>query len=54
MISELCLRYGITLPTGYERLERYREEVSPGLGHRSRRPRSCPHRIPFFHRIVHP
>jgi len=46
--SQLCLRYGISRPTGYKGLSRFQDEGLAGLADRSHRPRSCPHRIPFF------
>jgi putative transposase len=44
--SELCRRYGISRPTGYKWLDRYREEGFEGLADRSHRPDSCPHATP--------
>lgn len=44
--SELCRRYGISRPTGYKWLERYRAEGLEGLRDRSHRPHSCPHATP--------
>jgi transposase InsO family protein len=41
--AELCWRYGITRPTGYEWLKRYRVEGLDGLKDRSHRPRLCAH-----------
>jgi transposase InsO family protein len=41
--SELCRRHGISRPTGYKWIERYRAEGLAGLEDRSHAPRSCPH-----------
>jgi transposase InsO family protein len=43
-IRELCRRFGISAPTGYRWLGRYRQEGLAGLFERSRRPRSSPRR----------
>ena len=45
-MTELCERYGISRPTGYELLRRVDEEGAAGLRDRSRAPQSCPHRTP--------
>jgi len=45
-IRELCRRFGISPPTAYKWLERYRREGSAGLLERSRRPRSSPRQTP--------
>ena len=45
-MTELCERYGISRPTGYELLRRVEAEGPAGLGDRSRAPQSCPHRTP--------
>jgi len=45
-MTELCQRYGVTRPTGYLWVERYRDEGDAGLAERSRAARECPHRIP--------
>lgn len=45
-MSELCKRFGISRPTGYKWLERFRKQGEEGLGDRSRRPHSCPNRTP--------
>jgi len=37
-VAELCRRFGISRPTGYLWLERYRTEGVAGLGDRSHRP----------------
>jgi transposase InsO family protein len=44
--SELCRRYGISRPTGYKWLRRWRTEGPPGLANRSSRPNSCPAATP--------
>lgn len=41
--AELCRRYNITRPTGYEWIRRYHAEGLDGLRDRSHRPHSCPH-----------
>lgn len=43
-IKELCRRYGISRPTGYKWLERYRAQGAAGLSDRSRRPQRSPRR----------
>src|SRR5215813_11970790 len=43
-MTELCERYGITRPTGYKWVERYREGGPAGMVERSRAPAHCPHR----------
>ncbi|HYD64977.1 IS481 family transposase [Azospirillum sp.] len=43
-IAQLCRRYGISRPTGYKWLERYRQAGAAGLCERSRRPHSSPRR----------
>jgi transposase InsO family protein len=43
---ELCERYGITRPTGYKWVSRYRDEGEAGLVERARAPYGCPHRTP--------
>ena len=44
--GSLCREFGITRPTGYLWLKRYREEGVAGVAERSRRPRSSPARTP--------
>ena len=44
-MSELCRKYGITRPTAYKWLARYREEGVDGLIETSRRPHHSPNRI---------
>lgn len=46
-MSELCERYGISRPTGYEWWVRYQEQGLPGLLDRARGPKSCPHKTPL-------
>jgi len=41
-MAGLCLEYGISRPTGYLWLKRYREAGIGGIAERSRRPRSIP------------
>lgn len=41
--AELCRRHGISRPTGYKWLRRYRNEGPAGLSDRSRRPHTCSH-----------
>jgi transposase InsO family protein len=41
--AELCRRYNISRPTGYQWLQRYGDEGLDGLKDRSHRPRSCAH-----------
>lgn len=43
-MTELCERYGITRPTGYKWVERWRADGDAGLGDRARTPLACPHR----------
>lgn len=45
-ISELCRRYGISRPTGYQWIRRYRAEGMDGLLDRSRRPLESPRKTP--------
>jgi len=46
-MSELCERYGISRPTGYERWARYQAQGLQGLEDRARGPKSCPHKTPL-------
>lgn len=46
-IRELCRRYTISPPTGYQLLERYAREGDDGLAQRSRRPHHSPNRTPL-------
>jgi transposase InsO family protein len=41
-MSELCRRFGVSRPTGYELLNRWREEGESGLEPRSRKPHGSP------------
>lgn len=43
-MTELCERYGVTRPTGYKWLARYRAGGRAGLADRSHVPQACPHR----------
>ena len=45
-MAELCERYGISRPTGYELLRRVEAEGQAGLRDRSRAPHSCPRQTP--------
>lgn len=45
-MSRLCRRYGISRPTGYKWLRRYRQEGLDGLVDRSRRPSCSPNKTP--------
>lgn len=45
-MSRLCRRYGISRPTGYKWLRRYRQEGLDGLADRSRRPGRSPNQTP--------
>lgn len=45
-LRELCRRYGVSPPTGYKWLGRYRAEGAAGLVDRARRPRRSPGRTP--------
>ena len=44
-MTELCRSYGISRPTGYKWVERYRQQGALGLQERSRAPTRCPHRM---------
>jgi transposase InsO family protein len=44
-MTELCDRYGISRKTGYKWAHRYAESEVPDLRDRSRRPKSCSHRM---------
>ncbi len=44
-MSELCERYGISRPTGYKWVQRFREQSWEGLKDQPSRPKTCPHRI---------
>ena len=44
-MSELCTRYGISRPTGYLWVARYRAEGGDGLRSRSPAPHHCPHQL---------
>nr|WP_260473135.1 helix-turn-helix domain-containing protein [Edaphobacter aggregans] len=42
-IADLCREYGISRPTGYRWINRYKETGPEGLVDRSRRPHGCSH-----------
>ena len=44
-MTELCERYGISRPTGYKGVTRYRHGGAADLADRSRAPHTCPHRM---------
>lgn len=44
-MTEVCERYGISRPTAYKWVGRYREAGDAGLEERSRAPHQCPHQI---------
>jgi putative transposase len=44
-MSELCKDFGISRPTGYKWVERYRSKGAPGLQELSRAAHHCPHRM---------
>jgi transposase len=44
--TELCRRFGVSRPTGYRWLARWREQGEEGLGDRSRRPLRSPNQTP--------
>src|SRR5437879_3908897 len=44
--SSLCVEYGISRPTGYLWLKRYREQGAAGMHEASRRPRVSPRQSP--------
>lgn len=46
--AELCRRFGISRPTGYKWIRRYRAEGLAGLEDRSHAPHSCPHATPEY------
>jgi len=45
-LRDLCRRFGISAPTAYKWLERYRREGLAGLADRSRRPKASPLQTP--------
>jgi transposase InsO family protein len=45
-MTELCRSAGVSRPTGYLWIERYRRQGEAGLVDRSHAPRHCPHRTP--------
>jgi transposase InsO family protein len=44
-MSELCARFGVSRPTGYKWLARYRANGEAGLRDHSRAPHTCPHQM---------
>jgi putative transposase len=44
-MSELCARFGVSRPTGYKWLTRYRAGGLAALADRSHAPQHCPHRL---------
>jgi transposase len=42
-VADLCRAYGISRPTAYRWINRYKEKGPEGLVDRSRRPHSCSH-----------
>src|ERR1019366_3819485 len=54
-LSRLCAEFGISRPTGYVWLKRYREQGVSGIEEHSRRPRRSPQQTsaPVEQRIVH-
>ena len=42
-VADLCREYGISRPTGYRWINRYKETGPEGLVDRSRRPHGCSH-----------
>ena len=46
-MTELCERYGISRPTGYQLWERYQAQGLDGLQDRPRGPQRCPHKTPL-------
>ncbi len=45
-LTELAARYGISRPTAYKWIDRFRADGYPGLAERSRRPTTPPRVIP--------
>ena len=45
-MTELCARYGVSRPTGYLWLARYRARGEVGLASRNSAPHTCPHQTP--------
>jgi transposase InsO family protein len=45
-MAELCVRFGISRPTGYLWVKRFADGGAAGLEDRSRAPRGCPHQTP--------
>ncbi len=49
-MAELCRSVGVSRPTGYRWVERYRRHGEAGLCDRSHAVRRCPHRTPGGYR----
>jgi transposase len=45
-VSELCREFGVSRPTGYRWINRYKESGPEGLLNLSSKPHSCSHAIP--------
>jgi transposase len=45
-VSELCREFGVSRPTGYRRINRYKESGPEGLLNLSSKPHSCSHATP--------
>lgn len=45
-MTELCARYGVSRPTGYKWVERYRTGGAEALANQSRAPHRCPQQTP--------
>jgi transposase InsO family protein len=45
-VSELCREFGVSRPTGYRWINRYKESGPEGLLNRSSKPHSCSHQTP--------
>jgi transposase len=46
-LTDLCHEYGISRPTAYKWIKRYKEVGPEGLLDQSRRPHSCSHSTPY-------
>src|SRR5271154_1011896 len=49
-VSELCREFGVSRPTGYRWINRYKESGPEGLLNLSSKPHSCSHATPETHR----
>jgi transposase len=45
-VSELCRKFGVSRPTGYRWINRYKESGPEGLLNLSSKPHSCSHATP--------